>query len=217
MNTRILRIVTFLLLSLLYIPFSFGQTNFEGKIVFQVNDEGVNQQMSYLVKGSKFRIEPKETQGQSIMLFDNDTRIMTILMPSQKMYMELPMDSKGMNDNNETEYFVKTGESKKIKGYACDKFKFKDKDGEGSAWMTKELGGFLFLNDPESKQESGWQKAIVEEGYFPMEVYKKDASGDNISVFKIVELKSMDLDNTLFNVPAGFKKLDMSGIMKPQK
>ena len=219
MHTKHLGIVTFLFLSLLYIPFSFSQTNFEGKIVFQVNDEGVNQQMSYLVKGSKFRIEPEGTQGQGIMLFDNDTRMMTILMPSQKMYMEIPMDNEAMNNNDEDEtvYFVKTRESKEINGYTCDKFEFKDKDGEGVAWMTKELGGFLFLNDPESRQESGWQKAIAEEGYFPMEVYQKNASGDEYSVFKIIELKPMDLDNALFNVPAGFKKLDMSGMTKPQK
>ncbi|GBD86228.1 hypothetical protein BMS3Abin03_00138 [bacterium BMS3Abin03] len=219
MHTKHLGIVTFLFLSLLYIPFSFSQTNFEGKIVFQVNDEGVNQQMSYLVKGSKFRIEPEGTQGQGIMLFDNDTRMMTILMPSQKMYMEIPMDNEAMNNNDEdeTEYFVKTRESKEINGYTCDKFEFKDKDGEGVAWMTKELGGFLFFNDPKGNQESGWQKAITEEGYFPMEVYQKDASGSEKLIFKIVELKPMSLDKTLFIVPAGFKKLDMSGMMKPQK
>jgi len=217
MHTKHLGIVTLLFLSLLYIPFSFSQTNFEGKIVFQVEDEGATQQMSYLVKGSKFRIEPEGTQGQGIMLFDNDTRTMTILMPSQKMYMEMPMDNEGMVENDETEYFVKTGESKEINGYTCDKFEFKDSDGEGVAWMTKELGGFLFFNDPESHNETGWQKAITEEGYFPMEVYQKDASGGEKSVFKIVELKPMNLDNALFDIPAGFKKLDMSGMMKPHK
>ena len=131
--------------------------------------------------------------------------------------MEMPMDNKDMVENDEKGYFVKTGESKEINGYTCDKFEFKDEDGEGVAWMTKELGGFLFFNDPESHNETGWQQAIAEEGYFPMEVYLKDASGSEKSVFKIVELKPMNLENALFDIPAGFKKLDMSGMMNPQK
>ncbi len=52
-------------------------------------------------------------------------------------------------------------------GYSCDEFEFKDEDRKGLALMTKELGSFLFMDNPEGGGNSQWQKEIMNEGYFP--------------------------------------------------
>ena len=202
----------------------FPQDHFQGKVTFQVTEEGQTNKISYLVKGNKFRIEPgqNEQMGMGVILFDADKNLMTVLMNEQKMYMQMPLDnSAGMMDDESTgdEYFVKTGESKNIMGYSCDQFKYTDGEESGFAWMTKELGPFMFMRDPEgaSDSENKWQQEIMEEGYFPMLVEQESPSGKMEKVFEVIDLKAMNLDDTLFSIPPGFSKFDMPGMMDGNK
>ncbi len=206
------------LFTFLFLPNLFAQGTFEGKVIFQVMDESMTQNISYFVKDDKFRIEPEESKGQGVMIYDSESKTMIVVMPEQKMYMEMPMqmDSENMEtDENGLEYFKNTGETKEINGYTCERFIFKDEEGEGEAWMTKGLGGFLFFTDFGGGQpkEEEWQKAMMDEGYFPMEVSMVDESGNSKQVFRVIELTPMDLDDALFAPPAGFQKLDMKGMM----
>jgi len=43
--------------------FISAQTNFEGKITFQVKNKSAVNQITYLVKDGKYRIEPKAAKG----------------------------------------------------------------------------------------------------------------------------------------------------------
>lgn len=202
----------------------FPQDRFQGKVTFQVTEEGQSQKLSYFVKGNKFRIEPgqNEQMGMGVIIYDTDKDLMTVLMSEQKMYMEMPLDkSMGMTNDESTgkEYFVKTGESKEILGYTCDKFKYNDGQESGFAWMTKELGPFMFMRDPEgeSSSEEKWQREIMEEGYFPLLVEQKNSSGNLEKVFEVTDLKPMNLDDALFSIPPGFSKFDMPGMMNKGK
>jgi len=193
---------------------SIAQDKFQGKVTFEVSDEGQNQQISYLVKGNKFLIQPEngEAAGQGSMIYDGDKKSMIIIMNEQKMYMEMPIDPMDEISNNESEeldYFVKTGNSKDVMGYSCDEFEFKDEGKKGLALMTKELGSFLFMDDPEGGESAQWQKEIMSEGYFPMLVKEKNSSGELETVFKVIDLKPMNLDDSMFSAPPGFKKFDM--------
>lgn len=206
-------IITFLILPLTFLQ---AQNKFEGKVVFQVEEDGNSETISYLVKGSKYRIEPQSNQGMgdATMLYDADKKVMYMLMDDQKMYMEMPIDigkEIAKDEADEDSYFKNTGEVKNINGYDCEKFLFKDSDNsEGVAWMTKELGSFMFMGDPEDMESSTseWQKEIVAEGYFPMLVQKLDGT----KVFEVLELKKMNLDDALFSIPSGYSKFDMPGM-----
>jgi hypothetical protein len=195
--------------------FIHAQGKFEGKVVFQVTDDGEKQKIEYLVKDKKFKIKPPEGQGMGdgSMIYDAEKKAMYIIMNEQKMYMEMPIDvGKEMlkEDNDKMQYFTKGGEVKNLNGYDCDKFIFKDDQQEGVAWMTQELGSFMFMGDPKDMDgASGWQKEILGAGYFPMLVEELDDSGNLVEVFRVLELVPMDLDSKIFTIPSGFKKFDM--------
>ena len=217
---RIIALISFLMI--FYTVPNFSQSQFEGKIVFEVSDQETSpQQINYLVKGDWFRIEvPQAATGSGAMIYNQKNKTMTMIMPQQKMYMEMPLDmsEKVQKEDVGPGYFKKTGESKNINGYDCDKFIFKDEEGEGVAWMTKELGGFMFFNNPnERSSQSGWEDAVMAEGYFPMIVKIKDSSGAAKTAFKVTKIEPKTLDMSLFKPPAGFKKLDMGNMMQKHK
>ncbi len=196
---------------------SIAQDKFQGKVTFEVSDGGQNQQISYFVKGNKFLIQPDdgEAAGKGSMIYDGDKKTMIIIMDEQKMYMEMPIDPTDEISKSESvgpDYFVKTGNSQNVMGYSCDEFEFKDEDRKGLALMTKELGSFLFMDNPEGGGNSQWQKEIMSEGYFPMLVKEENSSGEFETVFKVIDLKLMSLDDKMFSAPPGFTKFDMQNM-----
>ena len=202
---------------LLFISFgqtiSLSQNKFEGKVNFQVTDEGGKSTMlNYFVKDKKFRMEGPENQGAFI--FDATSNKMMILMDAQKMYMEIPFDLKEEMSKSKEETkgdFKATGETKDILGYKCEKFIYNDDDTKNEMWLTKELGGFMFFNDPKQMEGSGndWQTKLLTEGYFPMVVMELSSGGAVKSKFEVKSLEPKKLDNSMFSVPSGYQKFSM--------
>jgi hypothetical protein len=198
-----------------------AQSQFEGKVVMNVKAGDKDTDMNMFVKGNKTLIQVNNEQKANLIM-DSKAKTMTILMPEQKMYMEIDMNTmKGISDkikkNDESESnektnskFDKTGETKKINGYECEKWVYTDDNGDKTeAWMTKELGNFMGFSNPMSNDESSsWQKEIEGKGYFPMlAVHYVDGKVESSMEVKSVEKKS--LDESMFEVPAGFNKLSM--------
>ena len=192
----------------------FAQSPFEGKVKFKAYDGNESESMNYFVKADKFRFDaPEGGMGQGYMIYDASTNIMTLVMVDQQMYMEMPVDAAGdmMDQDSENVYFNNTGETQEINGYLCDKFEFVDDQGPGIAWMTQELGPFMFLGDPDATgdSQSNWQQEMMAEGYFPMLVEQENSAGELKPVFEIEEILPMSLGDDLFVIPAGFQKFDM--------
>ncbi len=199
-----------------------SQSNFEGKIVFQVKNKSVLNQISYLVKGDKYRIEPKAAKGMGTMLYSGKTKIMTILIAPNKMYMEIPFDlsvKKKVKKEKTTSYFKNTGETKNILGYKSEKFEFINKGKKGIAWLTKDLGRFLFFRNPKNKTlpQDDWKAAIISENYFPMVVSEIDSKGNPNTMFEVIEISKQKLPDSLFVPPADYKKFEVPKMMNRKK
>jgi len=156
------------------------------------------------------------------MLYDNNKRIMIILLAPRKMYMEMPFDlykNKKETKKKEKSFFKNTGKTKKILGYDCEKFEFINKGKKGEAWMAKELGGFLFFRNPDNKNYSGneWEKAVIGGNYFPMVISEINSKGKPTVMFEVLEITTQDLPNSLFTPPADYQKFDMSKMMHGKK
>ena len=222
MNNKMNMLLTFLFIMFFFHTNILSQTNFEGKIVFQVRNDSETNQISYLVKGDKFRIEPKASKGMGAMIYDSKKKTMTMLITTRKMYMEMPLDltsNKKDKKKKTTGYFKNTGKTKKIHGYTCEKFEFMNKGKKGEAWMSKDLGGFLFFRNPkqQSSQQSEWQAAIIAQNYFPMVVSEINSDGKPNVIFEVLEINAKKLKNSLFEPPAGYQKFDMSKMMNRNK
>lgn len=211
------------LLILLTPSLIISQSKFEGKVIFAFKDNEGSKDMTYFAKDNQFRMELSEAGHQGTVIYSPKKEKMLLLMPEQKMYMEFPFNmmknQEGkMKKNEDKTDFKNTGETKKINGYKCEKWIFKDDNEVSVAWMTKELGGFVFMDSPMegNSQKPEWQQEIEAAGYFPMLVINKNNSGDEISRLVVKSIQKEKLDSSLFTVPEGFTKMDMP-MMNPDK
>ena len=189
---------------LLLTGIAFSQSSFEGKVVFDLREDGQQQTLNYFVKDKRFRMEMPEKGGS--ILFDSRAFKMYVIIDEQKMYMETSMMP--MSTGTGGGSISKTGETKNILGYECEKFLFTQKDMKGEAWMTKELGAFMFFMESQKEMPS-WQSEVLDAGYFPLHVTQHDNRRNVTSVYDVKEVTPMELSDDLFEVPSSYKKIDL--------
>lgn len=195
----VLALIIFLLAGI-----TFAQDAFEGKVIFEVQEEGNQQVMDYYAKDKRFRMDMPDKGGS--ILFDSQALKMYVIMDEEKMYMESQMMPLSMGSGGGS--VSKTGETKTILGYDCEKFVFEQEDLKGEAWMTKELGAFMFFM--ESQQElPAWQSEVLDAGYFPLQVTQFNKRENKQSVYNVIEVTPMELSSDLFVPPADYQKLDL--------
>lgn len=198
--------LTFLIILVILTGRMIAQDAFEGKVVFEVEADGDQQVMDYYAKDKRFRMDMPEKGGS--ILFDSRAFKMYVIMDEQKMYMEtsmMPMSAGGGGS------ISKTGETKTILGYDCEKFLFTQKDMKGEAWMTKELGAFMFFMESQEEMP-GWQTEVLDAGYFPLHVTQHDTRKNVTSVYDVIKVTPMKLSDDLFEVPSSYKKFDLMNL-----
>jgi hypothetical protein len=195
----VLALIIFLLAGI-----TFAQEAFEGKVIFEVQEEGNKQVMDYYAKDKRFRMDMPDNGGS--ILFDSHALKMYVIMDEQKMYMESQMMPLSTGSGGGS--VSKTGETKTILGYDCEKFVFEQKDIKGEAWMTKELGAFMFFM--ESQQElPAWQSEVLDAGYFPLQVTQFNKRENSQGVYSVIEVTPMELSADLFVPPVDYQKLNL--------
>lgn len=205
---------TVAILVLTFAGAGYPQDKFEGKVTFNVYDKGESHTLEYYVKGDKLRFDANEEGQQGQVIVDPAAKHFMIIMPEQKMYMVMQIPDMKMNPEesgkmNEDTKFVKTGETKQILGYTAEKWTYSDGNDKGEAWMTKDIGGFSLFDNPMQKEKPEWQKDIETAGYFPLEVYE---NGEK--VYEVTNIDKKTLDESMFQAPAGYQKMDMPTMQK---
>jgi hypothetical protein len=230
MFKKLVSIALVLVLSL-FISNSFAQTEgFEGMVKFNVEAQGNAADMKYFMKGDKLRIEMAAPQ-KVVMI--NDSEGMKMLIPQRQMYMSF---SEGMMDQmnrmrnkskypskedmTEDEFMAKideyrTGKTKEIKGHECEQWIVPSGNNEIEMWVTHDFGNFMGFSNPMSKQQKeGWQRLVGDTNFFPMEVITKDDGGNVVSTFKVKEIEEKSVSESLFQIPDGYKEMNMMGMPK---
>ena len=189
-----------------FVGANFAQDTFEGKVQFNVEENGKTLVMDYYAKDKKYRMENPDKGGT--IIFDSNKLMMYVMMDKEKMYIESQMMPLSMSGAGSV---TKTGETKTILGHECEKFVFEQEDLTGESWMTKDLGAFMFFM--ESQQDMpGWQQEIVDAGYFPLQVTQHSKRENKTSVYNVTQVTPMELSDDLFVVPPTYEKLDMTGL-----
>jgi len=143
------------------------------------------------------RSEAEDKGKKSISIIRFDRKVMWVLMPEQKMYLEMPW-----GDQAEWAAVAKGAQaqreslgSEQLGSYHCDKSRvtttYQGITGTYIEWAAKELDGFV--------------------------VKRQDEKGFWSTEYKNVQLGSQD--PSLFELPAGYQKMSMggvSGLQKPQ-
>ncbi len=202
-------------ISLFFITVISAQ-DFEGLVKFKVTYEGDASELEYKIKDGKFRMEsPEGNMGGGIFLMDD--KAMYVIMPGQKMYIEMPKDMPEVDSDDESSYDemiepVRTGETKMILGHEAEKWIINDEEEDIEMWVAKDLGKFVMMNSPMQEEKPAWYKEIEDDGFFPMLVINKDKSGNETGRFEVTELIKQNLSDDLFKVPAGYTKMSMPGM-----
>jgi hypothetical protein len=198
--------IAYTLILLLLAGISFAQSSFEGKVIFDVTEKGKQHVIDYYAKDKIFKMEIPEKGGS--VIFDSQKFKMYVIMDEQKMYMENSMMPTTTAAGGKVS---KTGETKKILGYDCEKFIFGQKKMKGEAWMTKELGAFMFFMDSQQEMPD-WQSEVLDAGYFPLQVTQYDKNGNVNTTFNVKKVTPMELSSDLFVVPSSYKKMDLMNL-----
>jgi hypothetical protein len=189
----------------------FAQTGFEGKVALRITgDETAD--IDYFIKGKNIRMEMEAKGNKAVILYDFKDQKTIMLMPGQNMYMEFNanqfMTENDKKNDDKADNIKRTGETKEINGYKCEKWIYKDDDGLVEAWMTDKLGNFYMMMNPMDKDaQNKWQQKL-QGNYFPMRVDVIE-DGEKKSSMEVLSVNEMSLKEDLFKVPPGYQKFSM--------
>jgi outer membrane lipoprotein-sorting protein len=149
----------------------------------------------FFVKENNFRQETEMAGEKQIMIFRHDKDTVWMLMPREKMYMEMKSDPQAQNVPQMDHRTIENMAEKKylgtetVNGYVCEKNKYTYHDksmGTMTQWFSKKLN-------------------------FPIKMEMDGPSGHMTSEYKNIEEKK--LSDSLFEIPAGYQKMAMPGMM----
>jgi hypothetical protein len=220
---RFLLLGYFIIINLFLMNPLTAQSDFEGSIKMEISSENEKSVMNYFKKDNSTRIEVTGEQS-GVMILKPDKTIM--IMPANKMYMEwegsiMDLAKKYSGEENSEEKLkdlydeieqYKTGETREIQGYNCEKYFITDEMSETEIWATGELGKFLFMMDPES--DDSWLADIANKNFFPMLVISKDMKSGETDRLEVTEVERKNLSSDLFDAPADYQKMTMPGMME---
>jgi hypothetical protein len=185
-------------------PQLFAQ-RFEGKLMLKGPD---NESASYFIKGDKSRIETTDEGVPVVLLYTRKEPKMYALMPKEKKYTEVPvMNLSGEPDeNDDSGKITKTGETRQIHGYTCEKWVYTNGNERTETWVTNQLGlTFVDLFNPMVGMSLAQGQHKLSD-YFPMLItYSKKTKTETI--MEVTAVEKRPLNDNLFAVPAGYQKM----------
>ena len=149
----------------------------------------MNMNAKIYVKGQMERRESSGPMGKMITIVRRDKGVAWVLMPAQKSYMERKMGNVNSKGDTMASILKRMPNYKKvgtanIAGYVCDKYTFKDTERKtsGTAWISPQLKAQLKMEMKMGNGKMNYALSNIKEG--------KQA-------------------NSLFNIPKGYKKMEM--------
>ncbi|MHB1457444.1 MAG: DUF4412 domain-containing protein [Armatimonadota bacterium] len=154
-----------------------------------LDGKSMNMNAKIYVKGQMERRESTTPMGKMISITRRDKGVMWMLMPAQKSYMEQKLGNVNPKADPIASVlkmmpnYKKVGTAK-IAGFMCDKYTFKDTERKtsGTAWISPQL------------------KAQVK-------MDMKSSRGN--MTYALTNIKMGTQPNSLFNIPKGYKKMQM--------
>jgi outer membrane lipoprotein-sorting protein len=144
----------------------------------------------------KERREMNQGGQKMITIMRQDKKVTWMLMPEQKMYMEMAMDNKSHRSESISDYKIEQTVVGKetVNGVSATKSKVVMTDSKGA-----KMGGFMWSTP---------DKIAVK-----TDVIAMDKSSKMRMKMDLTNLKVGKQDPALFEIPAGYTRMDMGGMM----
>jgi len=169
------------------------QVEYSADSVMQT-EESTTEQHVYVTPAKERRETLTGSGDGSVQIFRYDTKVMWLLMPSENMYMEHSMGKNKGNDPSQWDFVETVMGDETLNGVKVTKYKTiaTSTDGKkygGFSWRTKE--GISVKTDLLYKEGNEKKRMMTE----------------------LKNLKIGRQDPQLFEIPKGYTKLDMGGMM----
>jgi hypothetical protein len=223
------RILPCLLAAVLAVPAALPAAQFEGKINFKITSGGKPQEMNYIIKGDKMRLELPGQAGLGGIILDTTKKETTIVMDEQRMYMVQAMPAAASpspaDKADDGTTLEKTGEKDRILGYPAEKYISTSPQGQKTElWLAEGLGSFMAFSNSNpmggGRRGGGggsggqaWERALAGKELFPLRVVSKDKDGKEFRM-EATAIEKKSFPDSLFAPPADYQKLDMGNMMK---
>jgi hypothetical protein len=209
---------TLLFLVLVFVAARAFAAPFEGKIDLLTTEGKKSFTTTFFFKGDKMRIETSEGREAGAMIMDMTAKQMTIIMPSEKMYMVINAGGAAEQVANNSAPPVKTGRVETILGYECHEYTVTEKKIVTEYWAAKGLGAFRSMarGGPGGPPAgiSAWEAEAMREGLFPLRTIERAANGKVRSTMEATAVAPGNQSDALFVAPAGFTKFEMPSFGK---
>ena len=190
---------------------ALAQESFEGTVTFEARGErGEASGFEYSMKGKRVRFEPQDPQTPMYMVMDLEAEVMRMVMTGQNMYMEIPIpDAEGDNTAASTNEPVKTNRTDEVAGRNCEIWTMTEGGKSFEMCVARDLGTFMQGAGPMARKATpAWQRELRKGGFFPLRVVEKSNGGDK-TVLVATKIEQGKLDDSVFGVPVGAKKMAM--------
>jgi hypothetical protein len=190
-----------------------AQSKFEGAITMALTAPQGTTEVTYLIRGDQLRVDMPGGGGMTgYVVRDGAKNVTTMVMPSQRMYMDLAavqaMMPGAAAQAAKTPDIKLTGKKETIAGVECEHVIVTSTDGQYDVCGAKGLGAFASTASPMSRGNSGPAGLDrLGKDFFPLKVQK--VGGD--VAMQVTKIEKKSLDASMFSVPEGYQKMDMPG------
>jgi len=219
-----------------------GGEAFEGLITSKMTASNQQMEIKYAVKGSRTRIETQLAAGGTQMgavLMDFATGTQIMLIPQMKTYTTINWNEQGgiknMAENMAGDTSFKatpTGKTETIAGHSCTHWILGEKQ-DTDVCLAKGLGYFGGGGDSGSvfeklrnfalgdKAKAALQSnpeflQFIEGGVFPLKLSIIE-NGQSRTLMEVTHVERKSLDDSIFAIPADFKKMEIPGMPMGKK
>lgn len=213
---------------------------FEGEVTSKtfIGDQAM--ETRYAIKGARNRIETRFSQGgaqsgamqPSVMLMDISSSTTTMLFPQTKTYTTMNWGKMAEEMTKEAgnaspDGFPKvtsTGKTETIAGITCEHWIIDEKmdmcmakglgyfGGGGSGGILDKLKNLSMRDKLKAQIDANPEFAkFAEGGAFPLKMANIE-NGQTKTLMEVTSVERKSLDDSLFNVPADYKKTEIPGI-----
>lgn len=201
--------------TLLLIPSIHAQTIYSGKVSYNITINDVANDVDVTTNGAEILLHMKLQNGREVDIkSDRYGKKQVMILHNQKSFINLTVSTvekltsmmKRVGKIVEAPIISetrKTGESKKINGYICEKLIQEDGSGTVEIWATNTLGSLAFSGVPFIPLPTLMNSDAA--AYFPLEIISKNTDGSEVFIMKTNDIKPGAIDESVFAIPIGYE------------
>jgi hypothetical protein len=184
----------------------------------------------------RFEQDKENSDMGGVSILRMDTKKIIVVTEKNKSYMELDFDfmksmmakmkEMGMKkeETKKSKSVVKkTGETKNILGYTCEKWLITDDESSSEAWVTHKFSNFftIFGELGNSFMSGGDDEGVFKEfsakNSFPLMAKELSKDGKVLNEWEVIKIEKGKQPTALFQVPEGYQKMDLNQMMQQKQ